>query len=203
MHVFAQKNFSTQILDFRRVSVFRFRKDSFSREDAFFDVEEHEEVPKRHESLPRKGLMGCASLHSSGFFPEFKDCYGDERLSLRASQEDKLRQIFKKASQAVLTKSLLDMRLDLLPQGNDHKQGFLTLFRKDHLTFPAVTLPRVDSDEALLLEDGQVSGNRRTLGHGQSCQFAQRYWPPQFRRHEQGNLGSSQAAWPQEIIVEP
>jgi len=38
-----------------------FRKDSLSREDAFFDVEEREEVPMRHELLFRKDLMGCAS----------------------------------------------------------------------------------------------------------------------------------------------
>ncbi|MGO9312085.1 MAG: hypothetical protein ACLQDI_05040 [Syntrophobacteraceae bacterium] len=41
------------------------RKDSLSREDAFFDVEEREEVPMRHEGLVRKDLMGCASLHPS------------------------------------------------------------------------------------------------------------------------------------------
>jgi hypothetical protein len=48
------------------------RKDSLSREEAFFDVKEREEVPMRHELLLRKDLMGCASLHpsyeSTGFF---------------------------------------------------------------------------------------------------------------------------------------
>ena len=33
----------------------------FAREAAFFDVEEREEVPMRHELLFRKDLMGCAS----------------------------------------------------------------------------------------------------------------------------------------------
>ncbi len=38
------------------------RKDSLSREDAFFDVEEREEVPMRHELLLRKVSVGCAPL---------------------------------------------------------------------------------------------------------------------------------------------
>jgi hypothetical protein len=39
-----------------------FRKDSLSREDAFFDVEEREEVPMRHELLLRKVSVGSAAL---------------------------------------------------------------------------------------------------------------------------------------------
>ena len=49
-----------------------FRKDSLSREDAFFDVEEREEVPMGHKLL-RKELMGCAALHPSyGSFHGFR-----------------------------------------------------------------------------------------------------------------------------------
>lgn len=52
-------------------------------------------------------------------------------------------------------------------------------------------------------ENGQVSCECGPLGHRHLCKFSQRDGPTQFRRHEQGNLGGSEAAWSQEIIVEP
>jgi hypothetical protein len=50
-----------------------FRKDSLSRGDAFFDIEERGEVPMGHKLPLRKDLMGCDTLHPSyGSFHGFR-----------------------------------------------------------------------------------------------------------------------------------
>jgi hypothetical protein len=76
-----------------------FRKDSLSREDAFFDVEEREEVPMGHKLL-RKELMGCAVLHPSyGSFHGFrvslrdvKSCY--EKATHKGLDYGSVRRLF-------------------------------------------------------------------------------------------------------------